>query len=116
MTCAPRVESLTKYSQAEVDDDRDPNDEAAAVYTGEEIKQPIRELRMEAMEKPTREGSYAHGDLQCAACWFDDGIELNFIIDEIKGIEIGLAGTPFLTHQTSHGKCFALAREHFNAQ
>lgn len=117
----PPVSSLVQFLQEEINDnlrsvihyDKDGyevvyiQDDVAAEYTGDEIEKVIQDLGMEAFSKPLQESLYAHGELRCTMRWFEDGIELNFLVSDSEGVAIGLSGETFIAHQTFLGKCMA---------
>ena len=80
-------------------------DDVADEYTDEDIGEVVRDVRLEAVEKPHQESLYAHGPLNCTLRSFDDAVELHFPHDETSGTAVALDGEAFPMHNTFVSRC-----------
>src|SRR6056297_1653070 len=67
-------------------------DDVADQYTDDDIDQVVRDVRLEAVEKPHQESLYEHGPLNCTVRSFDDAVEMHFPHDETSGTAVALDG------------------------
>ncbi|WP_115865694.1 DUF7522 family protein [Halorussus litoreus] len=80
-------------------------DDVADEYTDDDVVQVVRDVRLEAVEKPHQESLYAHGQLNATVRCFDDAVEMHFAHDETSGIAVALDGEVFAIHNTFLGQC-----------
>ncbi|WP_137286945.1 hypothetical protein [Halorussus salinisoli] len=80
-------------------------DDVADQYTDDDIEQVVRDVRLEAVEKPHQENLYEHGPLDCTVRSFDDAVEMHFPHDETSGTAVALDGEVFAIHDTFIGQC-----------
>ncbi|PSP54789.1 hypothetical protein BRC82_08635 [Halobacteriales archaeon QS_1_67_19] len=80
-------------------------DDVADQYTDEEVERIVREVRLEAVEKPHQESLYEHGPLNCTVRWFEDAVEMHFTHDETSGTAAAMDGEVFAIHDTFIGRC-----------
>lgn len=84
-------------------------EDVRAAYEADEIDELVRDLVLESLHKPTKEGLYTHGELQCVVECYDDGIEMHFVRDDGAGIAVGIEPAAFVSHRTFVGKCLERA-------
>jgi len=120
--CETRAKALTKSLREYVGDDlrsvlRYDDDGAELVYVREdvaddysatEVEQVVRDVRLEAVEKPHQEGLYEHGSLDCTVRCFDDAVEVHFPHDETSGTAVALDHDVLTDEDTLLGKCTEL--------
>ncbi|UPV73825.1 hypothetical protein M0R89_14925 [Halorussus limi] len=80
-------------------------DDVADEYTDGDIREVVRDVRLEAVEKPHQEDLYAHGPLNCTVRSFEDAVEMHFPHDETSGTAVALDGEVFAMHNTFIGQC-----------
>ena len=80
-------------------------DDVADQYTDDDIDQVVRDVRLEAVEKPHQESLYEHGPLNCTVRSFEDAVEMHFPHDETSGTAVALDGEVFAIHNTFIGQC-----------
>lgn len=80
-------------------------EDVADKYTADEIDQVVRDVRLEAVEKPHQESLYAHGPLNVTVRCFEDAVEMHFPHDETSGTAVALDGEVFAIHNTFIGQC-----------
>ncbi|MFC7080377.1 DUF7522 family protein [Halorussus caseinilyticus] len=80
-------------------------EDVADQYTDDDIDQVVRDVRLEAVEKPHQESLYEHGPLNCTVRSFDDAVEMHFPHDETSGTAVALDGEVFAIHGTFIGQC-----------
>lgn len=86
-------------------------DDVADQYSEGEMKQVVRDVRLEAVDKPHQESLYSHGSLNCTVRSFDDAVEMHFLRDEKRGTAVALDGEVFAVHNTFLGRCMELMEE-----
>jgi hypothetical protein len=113
------AESLTEFLKERVDDhlrsviyyDDDGGDvlyvrdDVADEYTERDVAEVVRDVRLEAVEKPHQEDLYAHGSLNYTVRSFEDAVEMHFLHDETSGTAVALDGEVFASHDTFIGEC-----------
>lgn len=82
-------------------------DDVADEYTDDEVERVVRDVRLEAVEKPHQESLYEHGPLDCTIRCFEDAVEMHFPHDERSGTAVALDGEVFAIHNTFVGECMA---------
>ncbi|WP_135851146.1 DUF7522 family protein [Halorussus salinus] len=80
-------------------------DDVADEYTERDIKEVVRDVRLEAVEKPHQEDLYAHGPLNYTVRSFEDAVEMHFLHDETSGTAVALDREVFASHDTFIGEC-----------
>lgn len=80
-------------------------DDVADEYSENDIEEVVRDVRLEAVEKPHQESLYSHGPLNCTLRSFDDAVELHFPHDETSGTAVALDGEVFPMHNTFVSRC-----------
>lgn len=80
-------------------------DDVADKYTEKEVEKIVRDVRLEAVEKPHQESLYAHGPLNVTVRSFEDAVEMHFPNDETSGTAVALDGEVFAIHNTFIGQC-----------
>ena len=86
-------------------------DDVADEYDDAERENVLRDVRLEAVEKPHQEDLYAHGPLNCTVRCFENAVEMHFPLDETSGTAVALDGEVFAIHNTFIGKCLEVMRE-----
>jgi len=80
-------------------------EDVADQYTTDDIENVVRDVRLEAVEKPHQEDLYSHGPLNCTVRSFEDAVEMHFPHDETSGTAVALDGEVFAIHNTFIGQC-----------
>lgn len=80
-------------------------DDVADEYTETDVEEVVRDVRLEAVEKPHQEDLYAHGPLNYTVRWFEDAVEMHFLHDETSGTAVALDREVFAIHDTFIGQC-----------
>ena len=80
-------------------------DDVADQYTDADIEQVVRDVRLEAVEKPHQESLYAHGSMNATVRCFEEAVEMHFPHDEKCGTAVALDGEVFAIHNTFIGRC-----------
>ncbi|WP_128478259.1 DUF7522 family protein [Halorussus pelagicus] len=107
-------EALTEFLQEQVGDylrsviyyDDDGGDilyvreDVADQYTDDDIDEVVRDVRLEAVEKPHQEDLYSHGPLNYTVRSFEDAVEMHFLHDETTGTAVALDREIFASHNT----------------
>lgn len=67
-------------------------DDVADQYSVSELEDTIEESRMESLSAPIYENTFSkgHGELECMVNWFENVIEMNFIVDDGIGVAVAL--------------------------
>ncbi|MFC4450010.1 DUF7522 family protein [Halorussus aquaticus] len=82
-------------------------DDVVDEYTDDDIEQVVRDVRLEAVEKPHQESLYEHGPLNATIRCFGEAVEMHFPHDETSGTAVALDGEVFAMHNTFIGQCMA---------
>jgi len=83
-------------------------DDVADQYSEAEIANIVREVRLEAIEKPHQEDLYAHGSMNCTVRSFEDAVEIHLPRDETSGTVVAFDAEVFAIHNTFFGRCVDL--------
>lgn len=67
-------------------------DDVAETYSDEGIADAIDDARMDAFSAPLYEDSFSadHGELTCLVQYFENAVEMNFVLDGMAGTAVGL--------------------------
>jgi hypothetical protein len=84
-------------------------EDVRARYRAEDVDDVVRDLALESLHKPTKEGLYTHGELRCVVECYDDGVEMHFVHDDGEGIAVGVEPAAFVSQRTFVGKCLERA-------
>ncbi|WP_135826127.1 DUF7522 family protein [Halorussus ruber] len=86
-------------------------DDVADQYTDEDVAEVVRDVRLEAVDKPHQESLYTHGSLECTLRSFGDAVELHFPHDETCGTAVALDSEVFPMHNTFVERCLDAMEE-----
>lgn len=67
-------------------------EDVASQYSPEELSKSIDDSRFDSLTRPLYEGTFSqdHGELTCLVQAFEHAVEMNFILDDGKGVAVGL--------------------------
>lgn len=77
-------------------------------YSSRDVENIVQSYETDALAKLGQEQWYDHGEMKCVVRVFDNGIELN-MVDDGRGIAIGLDHGAFIGQKTFIGKCMEVA-------
>lgn len=80
-------------------------DDVADEYTDGDVSEVVRDVRLEAVDKPHQESLYVHGPLECTLRLFGDAVELHFPHDRTCGTAVALDSEVFPMHNTFVEQC-----------
>ncbi|GAA0644614.1 DUF7522 family protein [Salarchaeum japonicum] len=85
------LRSVTRYD-ADGYEDLYVREDVESGYADDRMERIAEETRMEALQSTYLRDLFqpVHGDFECTARFFEDGIELNYTVSETRGFAVGL--------------------------